>query len=129
YGGMQPESPEREDLDGVSHHRHAMQGRLPVEEDDVAIHQVPFYDEACSYRVSQRLPIACEVEPDLDPVRADDVVGSGVVEWALDDQALQRLDVPRGHLLRDCELLRYLERDPNLADVQARVRADDGAAR
>ena len=44
------------------------------------------------------------------------------------DQLLERLDVPARDLVRDGELLRDLERDSDLADVEARVGADDRPA-
>src|SRR5205807_10506771 len=73
-------------------------------------------------------PVAGGSEPDLYAVGTAGVVGARVLEGSRHDELLQRLYVPTRDLVWDGELLRDLERDPHLGDVQARVWADDGPA-
>ena len=79
-GRVEPEGPVGQDAHRVRHHRHPVERGLPVEEDDVPVHEVPLDDVARRERVGERLPVAGEVEPDLHAVGPDDVVGARVLE-------------------------------------------------
>src|SRR4029077_19485059 len=102
---VEPERPIGKHADAVRHDRHPVEGRLPVEEDNVAVHEVPLHDVTGGEGVGKGLPVAGEIEPDLDAVRTDDVVRARVLEGPGHDELLQRLDVPAGDLVWDGELL------------------------
>jgi len=126
-GGVQPEGVIRQDPDPVAHHRYPVQGRLPVEDDYVAVGEHPL--DQVAGRQELRYGLLRVREYPLAASGGYHVVGAGIVFAACQDEAPHPLEVAFVDLLRDGELHGHVGRDPDLVDGYLRVRADDGTRR
>lgn len=71
----------------MTHHRHFVQGGLPVKDDDVAVAHVPLHLVADLKVKVTRFWVETEVDP--VPVIADDVFGSGILAVSSPHQLLE----------------------------------------
>ena len=118
--------------DGVGHHGHAVQGRLPVEQDHVLVHEVPLHHIARLQPLGYELGVAVgDLHP--APVGADDIVHSrhvlAVAQLrlvAVQDHLPEVLDISIGDVHRHGELPGRLIGNADLVDRQRRVGRDDG---
>ncbi len=109
-----------------------MQGRLPVEQDHVLVHEVPLHHIPGLQPFGDELGVTLgDLHP--PPVGADDVVHAGNVHSvlqlrrvAVQDHLLQLLEVGGGDVHRNGQLARRLEGDADLVDRQRGVGRDDG---
>ena len=121
---VEPEGRVRHELDAVRHHRHLVQRRLPVEQDNVAVLEVALDDPPV---LEER--VGALVVPQVDPVArvADDVPRAGVLVRSVPDQFLEVLDVVRRDALRVGQSPRDRERDADLVERQVGVTGDDSS--
>src|SRR2546425_310971 len=123
------------DADLVRHHGHPVQGGLPIEQHDVAVHELPLDRVSDLDGFRDDLGVLLR-HADPPAVRADDVIHAGrilaqgterrrtALHPLLDDVQVVRLDVDR-----DRQLAGRLDGDADLVDRQDRIRRNDGAGR
>ena len=124
---VEPQGPPRHHPRAVSHDGHLMQRRLTVEQQHVAVVQVPF-DHVTVLELARHAPAVAVFEVLGTPRFEADKVGARVLVHAVANALADHLDVVPGHHLRVGHHLRDVQRDPNLVDAKVGVRGDDGAA-
>ena len=120
------------DLDTVGHHGHPVQRRLPVEQDDVSVHELPLDGESLFEVLCEEFGVVSG-DPHLPLIGLDDVVDSGLVLSILGpllgsapDHLTDGLDVGGVDVNGDRELPGCGDGDSDVVDGQHRVGGDDG---
>ena len=122
-GRVHPESLSREDLDIVRHDTHLVQRRLSVEENDIAVAQVPFDDPSVFDLLAEVFGIDVG-DLDTAAVRTDHIVGARIV-LAVHDVVPEEFDVARRGCFRDRQDLGDRQRHADFIDTQVGFRRDD----
>ena len=124
----------RHDLHLVRHHRHAVERRLPVEQHDVAVHEVALDDEAGLEPLRDFLGVEVR-DLEAAAVRAEHVVHAGAVLAArvvlgvrpARGQLLDLFIIVRRDLHGHGELARRVDGNADVVDRDVRVGRDDRA--
>ena len=61
HGRVEPEGLVREDTNPMGHYRHSVKARLAVEQDNVAIPEMPLHDKAWLHSLRHYLPVCDEL--------------------------------------------------------------------
>lgn len=111
----------------MAHHGHFVESGLTVEDDQVAVADVPLHLVAALQVQIGRLG----VEPQVDTVAilTDDVLGARVLRVASLDQLLHFLYVERGDDFGESHVLGDTSRHSYLIDPQIGIGGDDGTGR
>ena len=129
---VEPEGLSFHDPDTVGHHGHPVQRRLPVEQDDVSVHELPLDGESLFEVLREELGIVGG-DPHLPLIGLDDVVDSGLVLsvsgpllGTSPDHLTDDLDVGGVDMDGNGELPGCGDGHSDLVDGQHRVGRDDG---
>ena len=132
---VEPEGLSFHDPDTVGHHGHPVQRRLPVEQDDISVHELPLDGESLFEILCEELGVVGG-DPHLPLIGLDDVVDSGLVLSILGpllgsapDHLTDGLDVGGVDVNGDRELPGCGDGDSDVVDGQHRVGGDDGTCR
>ena len=108
----------------MSHHRHAVESRLAVEEDDVTIHQVTIDNITDVKNNLLRIHVA---ETDNAAIGATDRLRTRELQRTVLDELVQLVTIEASDPLRASQVHRNLLRHTQLRDRDVRVRCDNGA--
>ena len=115
---MYPERSVWQHLHVMRHDRHSVERRLPIEDHNVSVGQVPFDDKAGRKRISMHLEIGHVIQSDLYSVGSYDVIRARVFERPVQDKFFQKFNVLRRGFLRYGEFSCYFKGNSDLRYVK-----------
>ena len=126
YRQVEPKGRVVEHLDVVGHDRHLVERGLAVEEDDVAIGEVPLDDIAHVEHDVSRAHVL-EIDHLVCVAPADDVLGARVLVGAPLDGLFELLHVKSGDALGNGKISSYRSRNAHLVHPQVWISRDNGS--
>lgn len=124
---VKSESLERQDFDPMAHQRHLVKGGLPIEDDVVAVTNVPLNNIAgVKMDICSVLPIGKVYLPAIVP---NDILGARPLCRTIPDQLLHNAHILAGNVFRNSQILRNELWHSELVKLENWVRRDDSPRR